>query len=202
MCALTWHTRNQGCTCWLARQHLHARSGDTPRQTFAPKRENSAGVTWCCVMIEVCPLEETNMSVTKSIRRSVSTTPEMRDRLAQLVSKHPRDISEADLIREAIRADLDEQTDLIGISRHFQKSLQDRIDRPSTQPIGIAHSRSWKSDTFLRIGCSLISARAKKHGLRIASSVCSARIRRAPVSAKRIGRCVRRAKRLSMRCVR
>ena len=142
------------------------------------------------------------MSPTKSIRRSVSMTPEMRDRLAQLVSKHLRDVTEADLIREAIRAYLDEQTDLIGISRHFQKSFQDRIDRTSTQPIGIAHSRSWKRGMLLRIGCSPISARAKRHGLRIASSVCSARIRREPASAKRIGRCVRRAKRLSMRCVR
>ena len=113
------------------------------------------------------------MPPTKSIRM----TPEMRDRLAQLVSKHPRDVSEADLIREAIRAHLDEQTDLIGISRHFQKSFQDRIDRTSTQPIGIARSRSWKRGVLLRIDCSPISARAKRHGLRIASSVCCTLIR-------------------------
>ena len=92
------------------------------------------------------------MPPTKSIRRSVNMTPEMRDRLAQLVSKHPRDVS------EAICAYLDEQTDLIGSRRHFQKSLQDRIDRTSTQPIGIAHSRSWKRGVLMRIGCSLISA--------------------------------------------
>ena len=72
------------------------------------------------------------MPPTKSIRRSVSMTPEMRDRLAQLVSKHPRDVTEADLIREAIRAYLDEQTDLIGSRRHFQKSFQDRIERLET----------------------------------------------------------------------
>jgi predicted DNA-binding protein len=69
------------------------------------------------------------MPPTKSIRRSITMTPEMRDRLTQLVSKHPRDTTEADLIREALRAFLDEQEDLIGSRRHFQKSLQDRIDR-------------------------------------------------------------------------
>jgi hypothetical protein len=30
-------------------------------------------------------------------------TPEMRDRLAQLVGKQPRDVTQADLIREAVR---------------------------------------------------------------------------------------------------
>ena len=156
MCALTWHTRNQGCACWMACQHQRARSGGTPHRIFAPNRENSAGVSWCCVMIEACSLEEAIMSPTKSIRRSVSMTPEMRARLAQLASKHLRDATEADLIREAIRAYLDEQTDLIGSRRHFQNSFQDRIDRTSTQPIGIAHSRSWKRGVLLRIGCSPI----------------------------------------------
>lgn len=65
----------------------------------------------------------------KTIRRSISMTPEMRDRLAQLVSKQPRDVTEADLIREAIRRYLDEQADLIGSRKHFQKSLQERLDR-------------------------------------------------------------------------
>jgi hypothetical protein len=56
-------------------------------------------------------------------------TPEMRERLAQLVSKQSREVTEADLIREAIRRYLDEQEDLIGSRRHFQKSLQERLDR-------------------------------------------------------------------------
>ena len=64
----------------------------------------------------------------KSVRRSLSMTPNMRDRLAQLVSKQPRNITEADLIREAIRRYLDEQEDLIGSRRHFQKSLRERVD--------------------------------------------------------------------------
>lgn len=65
----------------------------------------------------------------KTVRRSVSMTQEMRDRLALLVSKEPRDTTESDLIREAIRFYLDEQEDIIGSRRHFQKSLQERIDK-------------------------------------------------------------------------
>lgn len=55
-------------------------------------------------------------------------TQEMRDRLTLLISKYPRDTTEADLIREAIRQYLDEQEDLIGSRRHFQKSLRERVD--------------------------------------------------------------------------
>jgi len=64
-----------------------------------------------------------------TIRRSISMTQEMQDRLALLVSKQPRDFTEADLIREALRLYLDNQSDIIGSRRHFQKSLQERIDR-------------------------------------------------------------------------
>jgi predicted DNA-binding protein len=65
----------------------------------------------------------------KTTRRSVAMTPEMRSRLKQLVSKQGREMTESDLIREAIRLYLDEQQDLIGSRRHFAKSFQDRIDR-------------------------------------------------------------------------
>lgn len=65
----------------------------------------------------------------KSVRRSLSMTPEMRDRLALLVSKHPRDTTESDLIREAVRLYLDNQEDMIGSRKHFQKSLQERLDK-------------------------------------------------------------------------
>ena len=65
----------------------------------------------------------------KSVRRSITMTQEMRDRLALLVSKQPRDTTEADLIREAVRLYLDDREDLIGSRKHFQKSLQGRLDR-------------------------------------------------------------------------
>ena len=65
----------------------------------------------------------------KSVQRSITMTQEMRDRLALLVSKQPRDTTEADIIREAIRLYLDNQEDIIGSRKHFQKSLQDRLDR-------------------------------------------------------------------------
>lgn len=65
----------------------------------------------------------------KSVQRSITMTQEMRDRLALLVSKQPRDTTEADLIREAIRLYLDNKEDIIGSRKHFQKSLQDRLDK-------------------------------------------------------------------------
>ena len=65
----------------------------------------------------------------KTVRRSLTMTQEMRDRLMLLVSKHPRDTTEADLIREAVRLYLDTQEDIIGSRKHFQKSLQERIDK-------------------------------------------------------------------------
>ena len=65
----------------------------------------------------------------KSVQRSITMTQEMRDRLALLVSKQPRDTTEADVIREAIRMYLDNQEDIIGSRKHFQKSLQERLDR-------------------------------------------------------------------------
>jgi predicted DNA-binding protein len=65
----------------------------------------------------------------KSIRRSLSMTPEMATRLKQIASAQPRNITEADLIREAIRRYLDEQEDLTGSRKHFQRSFRERIDQ-------------------------------------------------------------------------
>lgn len=65
----------------------------------------------------------------KTIRRSISMSPEMRDRLSLLVNNQPRNTTEADLIREAIRLYLDNQEDIIGSRKHFQKSLQERLDK-------------------------------------------------------------------------
>ncbi len=64
----------------------------------------------------------------KTVRRSINITPEMRDLLAQLAAKQGRDVKEVDLIRDAIRQYLDQQADLVGSRRHFQKSLQERLD--------------------------------------------------------------------------
>lgn len=65
----------------------------------------------------------------KTVRRSISMTPEMRDLLAQITAKHGRDVSENDIIRDAIRHYLDQQADVVGSRRHFQRSLQARLDR-------------------------------------------------------------------------
>jgi predicted DNA-binding protein len=65
----------------------------------------------------------------KSIRRSLSMTPEMAERLKQIARAKPRNVTEADLIREAIRRYLDEQEDLTGSRKHFQRSFRERIDQ-------------------------------------------------------------------------
>ncbi len=69
---------------------------------------------------------------TKTVRRSISMTPEMHDLLAQIAAKHGREVKEVDLIRDAIRRYLDEQSDVVGSRRHFQKSLQMRLDKLET----------------------------------------------------------------------
>lgn len=65
----------------------------------------------------------------KNIKRSIAMSQEMHDLLTQLVAKRERDVTESGLIREAIRQFLDDQSDMVGSRRHFQKSLQERLDR-------------------------------------------------------------------------
>jgi hypothetical protein len=64
----------------------------------------------------------------KTFRRSLNLPPEMHEQLSQLAAKQNRDVTEADLIRDALRQYLDQQAGLIGSRRHFQKSLQTRVD--------------------------------------------------------------------------
>jgi len=68
------------------------------------------------------------MPATKTIRRSIAMTPHMRLRLQQLLEKETRDITEADLIRQAIREFLDRQEDITGSRAHFRKTFRIRID--------------------------------------------------------------------------
>jgi predicted DNA-binding protein len=65
----------------------------------------------------------------KSVRRTLAMTPQMAQRLNQIASTKPRNVTEADLIREAIRRYLDEQDDLAGSRKHFQRSFRQRIDQ-------------------------------------------------------------------------
>lgn len=65
----------------------------------------------------------------KSVKRSVSMPQETHELLVQLAGHRGRNVTEADLIREAIRAFLDDQVEVMGSSRHFQKLLQTRLDQ-------------------------------------------------------------------------
>ena len=63
----------------------------------------------------------------KSVRMTISMTPEMHDLILQIRNKQPRPVSEAEIIRQAIREYIDDQEDVIGSRRHFQKSLQEKL---------------------------------------------------------------------------
>lgn len=63
------------------------------------------------------------------VQRTIYISPAMRDRLVQITNAQAGRVSQNDLIREAIRRYLDEQEDLIGSRRHFQKLFQTRIDQ-------------------------------------------------------------------------
>ncbi len=63
-----------------------------------------------------------------SIRYSVSVSPEMDERLKQILGKQDRRTSMNDLVRLALRQYIDDQEDVIGSRRHFSKSLQNRVD--------------------------------------------------------------------------
>jgi len=68
------------------------------------------------------------MRATKTVRRSVAMTPQLRARLQQLIDKQDKEITEAEIIRQAIREYLDRQEDITGSKAHFRKAFQDRID--------------------------------------------------------------------------
>ncbi len=54
------------------------------------------------------------MPATYTTRRNVAMTPQLRARLQQLLAKQGKDVTEADLIRQAIREFLDHQEDISG----------------------------------------------------------------------------------------
>src|SRR5512145_1576463 len=68
------------------------------------------------------------MSASNTVRRSITMTPQLRARLHQLLAKQGKEVTEADLIRQAIREFLDRQEDLTGSRAHFRKTFQARID--------------------------------------------------------------------------
>jgi len=63
-----------------------------------------------------------------SIRYSVSVSPDMDEKLKQILGKQDRRTSLNDLVRLALRQYIDDQEDVIGSRRHFSKSLQNRLD--------------------------------------------------------------------------
>src|SRR5262249_53518180 len=63
-----------------------------------------------------------------TIQHTAYFSPEMWTLLQQLANQRGHGCTENDLIREAVRALIDNQGEIIGSRRHFQKSLQERVD--------------------------------------------------------------------------
>lgn len=63
------------------------------------------------------------------VKRSVWISQEMHELLRQHISKRGRKVNESEVIREAIRHYLDDQNDVVGSQRHFQRSMQARLDQ-------------------------------------------------------------------------
>src|SRR5512147_1244284 len=68
-----------------------------------------------------------------TVQRTLYVSPEMWEHLQQLAQAQGRDCTENSLMRDAIRAYIDDQAQVIGSRRHFQKSFQSRIDQLETQ---------------------------------------------------------------------
>ena len=60
----------------------------------------------------------------KTVKRSITMNSEMHDLLMQVAARRGREVTEVDLVREAIDEYIEAQADLIGSRRHFHKSLQ------------------------------------------------------------------------------
>lgn len=75
------------------------------------------------------------MPASKTVRRSVAMTPQLRARLQQLLDKQGKEVTEADLIRQAIREFLDQQEDIAGSRAHFRQTFQARINELQTDLI-------------------------------------------------------------------
>src|SRR4051812_24981851 len=64
-----------------------------------------------------------------TVQRTVYLTREMCSQLDQLALRRGQGCKGNDLIREALRAFLDEQAEVMASRSHFQKSFQARIDQ-------------------------------------------------------------------------
>lgn len=92
-----------------------------------------------------------------SVQRTLYMTPEMWDHLHQIALSRGRDCTENNLMREAIRAFLDEQTEVIGSRRHFQKSFQQRLDQLDAQVQRVAVQQTQILTFYLTVVIHLLA---------------------------------------------
>src|SRR5690349_19587416 len=67
-------------------------------------------------------------SATYTVSWHFDVTPEMAQKVQQILDRQGRDANRSDLLRTAVRQYLDDQEDVIGSRRHFSKSMQRRLD--------------------------------------------------------------------------
>lgn len=67
-----------------------------------------------------------------TVQRTIYLSPQMAEQLDALAAKRGNGATANDLLREAARTFLDDQVEVIGSRRHFQKSFQTRIDQLET----------------------------------------------------------------------
>ncbi len=68
-------------------------------------------------------------------RLNVYVTAEMQRKLEQVRDQRGPQTSVPDVVREAIRLYIDDQEEIIGSRRHFQKTLREEIDQAKTEII-------------------------------------------------------------------
>src|SRR5215217_6070778 len=64
-----------------------------------------------------------------TVQRTIYLTKEMYTQLDQLALRRGQGCKANDLVREALRAFLNEQAEVMASRRHFQKTFQARIDQ-------------------------------------------------------------------------
>ena len=67
-----------------------------------------------------------------TVQHTVYFNDEMWALLQQLANHRGKGCTENDLIREAVRGLIDNESEIIGSRRHFQKSLQERVEALET----------------------------------------------------------------------
>jgi metal-responsive CopG/Arc/MetJ family transcriptional regulator len=74
-------------------------------------------------------------SFKKTVRAQLWLTPELNQKLEQLIAKRERSYTRADLIRDAIRRFVDEEAEVLGSKAHQARTFQKSVEQITEQLI-------------------------------------------------------------------